>query len=116
MFVEDVFETFENYGEVNYGGLGGCPVEGNGALCVVANTIALNAKDHGGNPELYAEVEELEDKYKLNIWDNGEGLPEEHDSEEIFSREIGDNSGLGLSRKRNYRTIRWFLGVQRGKR
>ena len=96
MLIEDVFETFENYGEVDYNGFDNCEISGDGALCVVANTIALNAKDHGGNPELYAEVEELEDAYQFNIWDNGKALPEEYDPEEIFRRETGDNSGLGL--------------------
>lgn len=96
MRVEDVFETFEGYGEVDYNGLEESTVEGDGALCVVANTIALNALDHGGNPELHAEIEELDDRYKIEIWDDGEGLPKEYDPEEIFRRETGDNSGLGL--------------------
>jgi signal transduction histidine kinase len=93
---EEIFETFENYGEVDYGGLKESSVEGDGALCVVANTIALNAMEHGENPELYAELEEIEDKYKIDIWDDGEGLSESYDPEDIFSKGTGDNSGLGL--------------------
>jgi|GEM_PF-5601801 hypothetical protein len=55
--IEDVFETFEEYGNVEYNGAEGSEVVGDGALCAVANTIALNAVDHGEEPELYAEVE-----------------------------------------------------------
>ncbi len=98
--IEEVFESFECYGEVDYNGLEESEVYGDQGLCVVANTLAENSMDHGKTeerePDLYAEVNEEEDLYRINIWDDGAGLSEEFDEEEIFQRNNGENSGLGL--------------------
>lgn len=98
--MQEIFECFEKSGEVEYNGTQDLEVNGDEGLCVVANTIAENALDHGSTdeeePDLYAEIEEEEDLYRIDIWDDGTGLSEDFNEEEIFRRETGDNSGLGL--------------------
>lgn len=98
--IKEVFESFENYGDVNYSGAEDLEVSGDESLCVVANTIAENALDHGSidgeKPDIYAGVEECKDFYRIDVWDDGGGLPDGFDEEEIFRRDIGENSGLGL--------------------
>ena len=98
--IQEVFESFENFGDVVYNGTENSEVSGDEGLCVVANTIAKNALDHGSTEgeelDLYAEVKEEEDLYRIDIWDDGSGLSEGFDEEEIFRRDTGDNSGLGL--------------------
>jgi signal transduction histidine kinase len=101
--MQEVFETFKNYGQVEYDckeNLENLEVFGDESLCVVANTIAENAVDHGSadgqKTSLHAEINEREDHYRIDIWDDGAGLSDDYDEEEIFRRNNGDNSGLGL--------------------
>ncbi|MFB6292058.1 MAG: ATP-binding protein [Candidatus Nanohaloarchaea archaeon] len=74
-------------------------VYGDEGLCLAANTIGLNWEMHGREDEesqLWAEVEELEDAYRIGIWDDGPGLPDGYDGENIFKKGNGENTGLGL--------------------
>lgn len=95
-----VFEAFESYGEIDYNGLEDEEVYGDEGLSIVANTILENSLDHGSigdqEPQVWAEVEEYEEFYRINIWDDGSGLSDEFDPEEIFHKNRGENSGLGL--------------------
>lgn len=94
--VKDVLSPIEMQGEVEYNGLAEEEVYGDLGLCMVSNTLALNSMDHGGTENIWAEVEELEDEYRIGVWDDGPGLPEDYTEEEIFDKGNGDNSGLGL--------------------
>lgn len=94
--VQDVMFPLESRGEVTYGVDPSSDVYGDPGLCLVANTLARNALLHGG-PEtgLFADVMEEEGFYRIDVWDDGEGL-QGYDPEEIFEQKKGDNTGRGL--------------------
>lgn len=98
--IDSVLSPLEKYGEISYNGLSSEPVYGDQGLCMVANTLGLNAMEHGDREdeetEVWAEVSEEEEFYEIEIWDNGSGLEDEKDPEKIFEKGNGDNSGLGL--------------------
>lgn len=98
--VGDLLEPLEEEGAmVEYNETRDLPVQGDTGLCLVANTIALNWKQHGRESEesgLWAEVEELPGSYSIGIWDDGPGLDEDMDPERIFERGVGSNTGKGL--------------------
>lgn len=98
--MNSVLSPLETYGEISYNGHSFEPVYGDQGLCMVANTLGLNAMEHGeredGETKAWAEVSEEEEFYEIEVWDNGSGLDDEKDPEKIFEKGNGDNSGLGL--------------------
>lgn len=97
--LESVLYPLEQEGEVNYNGGSHFEVYGDPGLCMVANTIALNSSEHSldnENSDMWAEVREYEDTYQIDIWDDGEGLPEKYNPDDIFEKGKGENTGLGL--------------------
>lgn len=98
--VEDVTTPLQEHGvNVKYNGNREAEVEGDPGLRLVTNTMSLNGKQHGKedeNYQMWAEVEEEDEEYRIDFWDSGTGLPEEYDPEQIFEKEVGQNSGRGL--------------------
>lgn len=94
--VEDVMFPLESKAEVDYSVDPSSDVYGDHGLCLVANTLARNALSHGG-PEtgVFAEVVEEDGLYRIDVWDDGEGL-QGYDPEEIFEQKKGDHTGRGL--------------------
>lgn len=94
--LEDLLEPIEKEGEVDYNGLSSQRIYGDKGLCLVANTIALNFREHTGDEaNLYAEIRDMDEHYKIGIWDDGPGI-EDYEGDEIFEKGNGDNSGNGL--------------------
>lgn len=98
--LKSVLKPVERKGVVEYDGNEVSEVYGDVGLIMAANTIAMNAMDHGARggvePDLWAEIEELEEEYRIDIWDDGVGLPEIYEIDRIFDKGTGENSGLGL--------------------
>lgn len=120
--ISDIFQPFE--GKVDYNGHENDVIRGDGSLACVINTLEDNSDRHGGeNVNTYAAVNpgsegiihkhlsskkergesenrwieaNTEREYTILVWDDGKGLDNHRDIEEIFRREEGENSGLGL--------------------
>ncbi len=93
----------------SYNGYEDEEVHGNRALRLVSHTLSKNWKEHGNSveePEMWFDVNDLGDRYEINIWDNGKSLyedeeglnPEEREelAEQIFDKDEGHQSGFGL--------------------
>ncbi|MFB6158937.1 MAG: sensor histidine kinase [Candidatus Nanohalobium sp.] len=93
-----VLSPVEEEGKVNYRCSPEGKVEGDGGLYQVANTLVENSKRHGEDDDttVWAEVADNDNCYSVDIWDNGEGLKDEYDGQDIFEESVGENSGLGL--------------------
>ena len=97
--IESVLSPLENYGEISYNDLSSELVYGDQGLCMVANTIGLNAMEHGdrgdGETEIWAEVSEEDESYQIDIWDNGLGIEDEKDQEKYLKKEMVIIRALG---------------------
>lgn len=100
VYIEDVLEPLEDYdAEIDYNGHEDGEVEGDPGLFFVTNTIGMNGIEHGKEDQdyqIWAQVQELPDDYRIDIWDNGSGIPENYERGQIFKDEIGDGTGKGL--------------------
>lgn len=98
--ISEVLGPLEEYDvEVSYNGNEDVAVEGDPGLSLAANTIGENGLRHGKEDETYqmwAKVIENSEAYEVEVWDNGSGLPEDIESEEIFDKGVGENTGKGL--------------------
>lgn len=98
--MEEVMAPLQEHGaDIEYNGNEEAQVKGDPGLKLVTNTMGLNGKWHGkedDNYQMWAEVEEEEGEYRIDFWDNGPGLSEDHDYEQIFEKGVGENSGKGL--------------------
>lgn len=100
VYIEDVLDRLEDYDvDIEYNGNEGAEVEGDPGLFFVTNTIGMNGVEHGKEDENYrmwAEVKELTEDYRIDIWDNGSGVPENYEKGQIFEDGEGDGTGKGL--------------------
>ena len=97
--LDSILYSLEKEGRVSYDVEPTSEVQGDPGLCMVASTLAMNSSDHNSDeeePDIWAEVKEKEESYQIQIWDDGDGLSEEYDPEEIFEKGVGENTGLGL--------------------
>lgn len=100
MTIKQVLQPLESYEtDISYNGLSEEEVRGDEGFKFVSNTIGLNGIQHGKeseNYQMWADVDELEDEYVVEIWDNGAGLSEDYEGDEIFRCDKGDGTGQGL--------------------
>ncbi|MFB6115818.1 MAG: ATP-binding protein [Candidatus Nanohalobium sp.] len=98
--VQDALSPLTSYGaEIEYNDNEDGRIEADQGLRFAFNTLGLNGIQHGKEDEAYgmwAEVEEGIGSYEIEFWDNGEGLPEDQDYEQIFYEGEGNGTGKGL--------------------
>lgn len=101
MEVEEVMGPLEEYSETEilYNQNQDAEINGDPGLLLVSNTIGANGLRHGKeaeNYQMWAEVQEENEEYRIDFWDNGTGLPEKYEPGQIFEKGIGENTGRGL--------------------
>ena len=96
--LQDILDPLQEHAEIEYECDPESQVYADECLSIVANTLLQNTLDHSGSqePKLYAEVEDDGEAYCVDIWDDGNGIPDHMNEDEIFYRGEGDGSGLGL--------------------
>lgn len=98
--IGEVLDPFEDYvTEIDYNENKNAEVEGDPGLFFVTNTVGMNGIEHGKegqNYQMWAEVQELPENYRIDIWDNGSGVPERFEKGEIFEDGEGEGTGKGL--------------------
>lgn len=98
--IGDFMQPLEGEGaDIQYNGNEDGMVHGDPGLCLVTNTIAENGSKYGDKFEAYqmsADIEELDEGFEIEIWDNGPGIPEDYDGEDILKRGTGQGTGNGL--------------------
>lgn len=85
--------------DIEYNGNEDGMVHGDPGLCLVMNTVAENCSKYGDEVEdykIWADIEELDEGFEIEIWDNGPGISEGYDGAKILKKGVGEGTGNGL--------------------